>query len=167
MVTDDEGDGEIDRSAAEYWKSLAAKGGGTSDPAGALSPRAQRWQKLKGAQALAPIEDDSGGSTDPLVLIVEAIRENSDAIKAATAEMTAARLAMVASETQHAQRANTMARDMSTVTHAVNQLTASETAKKQRRSDWMFCVLAGVVIGVILAAFAILDLPMLWHNLFG
>ncbi|MDE8347792.1 MAG: hypothetical protein POH28_16700 [Acidocella sp.] len=116
---------------------------------------------------MAPIADDPGGSTDPLVLIVEAIGDNSNAIKAATAEMTAARLAIAESEKQHALRAGAMAGDMSTVTHAMNQLIASEASKKQRRSDWIFCILAGVVIGIVLAAFAILDLPMLWRNLFG
>ncbi|MDE8347260.1 MAG: hypothetical protein POH28_13980 [Acidocella sp.] len=157
---------ERDRAAAEYWTNLAAKGGaGTHDPAGEFQPHGQR--KREGTEALAPIEDDLGGSTDPLVLIVEAIGDNSNAIKAATAEMTAARRAIAESGKQHALRAGAMARDMSTVTHAVNQLIASEASKKQRRSDWIFCLIAGVVIGIVLAAFAILDLPMLWRNLFG
>jgi methyl-accepting chemotaxis protein len=158
--------GERDRAAAEYWANLAAKGGaGTHDQASEFQPRAQR--KREGREALAPIEDDPGGSTDPLVLIVEAISDNSNAIKAAAAEMTAARLAIAESEKQHALRAGAIARDMSTVTHAVNQLIASEASKKQRRSDWIFCILAGVVIGIVLSAFAIIDLPMLWRNLFG
>jgi methyl-accepting chemotaxis protein len=161
-----ENEAERDRAAAEYWTNLASKeSAGTNDQAVEFQPRGQR--KREGTDALAPIEDDPGGSTDPLVLIVEAIGDNSNAIKAATAEMTAARLAIAESEKQHALRAGAMARDMSTVTHAMNQLTASEAAKKQRRSDWIFCVLAGVVIGIVLAAFAILDLPMLWRNLFG
>jgi hypothetical protein len=159
-------EGERDRAAAEYWTNLAANGGaGTHDQAGGFQSRGQ--QKPEGIEALAPIEDDSGDSTDALAVIVKAIGNNSDYIKAAAAEMTAARLAIAESEKQHALRANTMARDMSTVTHAVNQLIASEAAKKRRRADWIFCVLAGVVIGIVLAAFAILDLPMLWRNLFG
>jgi hypothetical protein len=157
---------ERDRAAAEYWANLAATGGaGIHDSAGGFQSRGQ--QKPEGIEALAPIEDDSGDSTDALAVIVKAIGNNSDYIKAAAAEMTAARLAIAESEKQHALRANTMARDMSTVTHAVNQLIASEAAKKRRRADWIFCVLAGVVIGIVLAAFAILDLPMLWRNLFG
>jgi hypothetical protein len=157
---------ERDRAAAEYWTNLAAKGSADiHDPADGFQSRGQ--QKPEGIEALAPIEDDSGDSTDALAVIVKAIGNNSDYIKAAAAEMTAARLAIAESEKQHALRANTMARDMSTVTHAVNQLIASEASKKQRRSDWIFCVLAGVVIGIVLAAFAILDLPMLWRNLFG
>jgi hypothetical protein len=157
---------ERDRAAAEYWANLAATGGaGIHDSAGGFQSRGQ--QKSEGIEALAPIEDDPGDSTDALAVIVKAIGNNSDYIKAAAAEMTAARLAIAESEKQHALRANTMARDMSTVTHAVNQLIASEAAKKRRRADWIFCVLAGVVIGIVLAAFAILDLPMLWRNLFG
>jgi hypothetical protein len=127
----------------------------------------RRQQKPEGIEALAPIEDDPGDSTDALAVIVKAIGNNSDYIKAAAAEMTAARLAIAESEKQHALRAGAMARDISTVTHTVNQLIASEASKKQRRSDWIFCVIAGVVIGIVLAAFTILDRPMLWHNLFG
>jgi hypothetical protein len=161
-----ENETERDRAAAEYWLNLAAKGSaGTHDQAGGFQSRGQ--QKPEGIEALAPIGDDPGDSTDALAVIVKAIGNNSDYIKAAAAEMTAVRLAIAESEKQHALRANTMARDMSTVTHAVNQLIASEASKKQRRSDWIFCILAGVVIGIVLAAFAILDLPMLWRNLFG
>jgi hypothetical protein len=157
---------ERDRAAAEYWANLAATGGaGIHDSAGGFQSRGQ--QKSEGIEALAPIEDDPGDSTDALAVIVKAIGNNSDYIKAAAAEMTAARLAIAESEKQHALRANTMARDLSTVTHTVNQLIASEASKKQRRSDWIFCVIAGVVIGIVLAAFTILDRPMLWHNLFG
>jgi hypothetical protein len=161
-----ENETERDRAAAEYWLNLAAKGSaGTHDQAGGFQSRGQ--QKPEGIEALAPIEDDPGDSTDALAVIVKAIGNNSDYIKAAAAEMTAARLAIAESEKQHALRANTMARDLSTVTHTVNQLIASEASKKQRRSDWIFCVIAGVVIGIVLAAFTILDRPMLWHNLFG
>jgi hypothetical protein len=157
---------ERDRAAAEYWMNLAANGGAsTHDQAGGFQSRGQ--QKPEGIEALAPIEDDSGDSTDALAVIVKAIGNNSDYIKAAAAEMTAARVAIAESEKQHALRASAMARDISTVTHAVNQLTANEAAKKRRRADWIFCLLAGVVIGIVLASFAILDLPMLWHNLFG
>jgi hypothetical protein len=161
-----ENKGERDRLAAEYWANLAATGGaGIHDPADGFQSRGQ--QKPEGIEALAPIEDDPGDSTDALAVIVKAIGNNSDYIKAAAAEMTAARLAIAESEKQHALRAGALARDISAVTHTMNQLTASEAAKKRRRADWIFCLLAGVVIGIVLAAFAILDLRILWHNLFG
>jgi hypothetical protein len=151
-------DDELNHAATEYWQSVAK---------GAGEPELKTQRREKRTTALAAIETDTADSTDPLVLIVQAIRENSDVIKAATAEMTAARLAMAESERRHDQRASAMASDMSVVTFSVKQLTTSEDDRKERQSVWMLCIFGGFVLGTLLAAFAIFTLPTLWHNLFG
>jgi hypothetical protein len=158
-------EGERDRAAAEYWTNLAAGAPGNHGQAGALEPRGQRRQKR--TQALATIEDDTGGSTDALALIVEAIRENSDAIKAATAEMTATRLAMGDSEQRHEKRGSILERDNTALIKAVNRLTASDDAIQSAKAERYVWAIAGALAAAMLVTAGFLDGPGLWHYVFG
>lgn len=114
---------------------------------------------------LAPLEEPD--LTDPLALIVEAIRDNSDAIKAATTEMTAARNAMAEAERKAGLRANATAVEMHSLTSAVQILTVSQSALERLKSDRYMWVLGGVMIGAVLASIALNDIPILWQRLFG
>lgn len=112
-------------------------------------------------------EPDNADSTDPLALIVEAIRDNSDAIKAAAAEMGIARQTMAESERKIALRADMASSEMRSLTMAVQQLTAREdTIRRLRGARWVWGV-GGLMVGAVLTSVAVNDLPIWWHQIFG
>lgn len=155
------GNDDLDRSAAAYWMSLA-KAGAQKSP----QPKPRRHKATGGAMP-DESEPDNADSTDPLALIVEAIRDNSDAIKAAAAEMGIARQTMAESERKIALRADTASSEMRSLTLAVQQFTAREdTIRRLRGARWVWGV-GGLMVGAVLTSLVLNELPMWWRQFFG
>jgi hypothetical protein len=154
------GDDDHDRKAAAYWTGLAKAGAQKSQS----KPR-----RSKATSGTMPDENkpESTDTTDPLALIVEAIRDNSDAIKAAAAEMGIARQTMAEAERKIALRADTASSEMRSLTLAVQQLTAREdTIRRLRAARWLWGV-GGLMVGAVLTSVAVNELPRWWRQIFG
>ena len=110
---------------------------------------------------------DEPDPTDPLALIVEALRENADTTRAMEAESRAARLAMAEAECKMNLRADTTSAEMRSLTRAVQDLTTSQNTIRRLKSDRYIWAAGGAIIGVVLTSFAISDLPLIWQHFFG
>jgi hypothetical protein len=105
--------------------------------------------------------------TDPLALIVQALRENADAIQAMEAEFKAARLSMAETERKISLRADANSAEMRSLTLAVQNLTVSQATLERLKSDRYIWVLGAAMIGAALASFALTELPLMWRQIFG
>lgn len=123
---------------------------------------ARSRRRQKGLVAL-----EESDPTNPLALIVEAIRDNSDAIKAAAAEMGIVRQTMAESERKIALRADNASSEIRSLTLAVQQLTAREdTIRRLRGARWVWgCI--GLILGAVLTSVVLNELPMWWRQIFG
>jgi hypothetical protein len=153
----EDSDRERDREITEFWMQVAARG--TPDD-GPHAPRPRR----RGRKVEMPNEPDP---TDPLALIVEALRENADATQTMEAESRAARLAMAEAERKMNLRADTTSAEMRSLTRAVQDLTTSQNTIRRLKSDRYIWAAGGAIIGAALTSFAISDLPQIWQHFFG
>lgn len=110
---------------------------------------------------------DEPDPTDPLALIVEALRENADTTQAMEAESRAARLAMAEAERKMNLRADTTSAEMGSLTRAVQDLTTSQNTIRRLKSERYIWTFGGALIGAVLTSFAISDLPLIWQHFFG
>ena len=110
---------------------------------------------------------ENSDPTDPLALIVQALRENADAIQAMEAEFKAARLAMTETERKMSIQADTNSAEMRSLILAVQNLTTSQATLERLKSERYIWVLGGLLIGVALASFALTELPLMWRQIFG
>lgn len=146
MSTDNNDQGD---PAEAYWQRLRA--------AGMPKPKA------KPGKPKMPEQAKEIDSTDPLALIVEAIRDNSDAITAAVTEMAAARHVMAEAERKAALYADAMSADLRSNTLALQQLTAGQDKIATAENARYWWGLGGFVGGMVILE----SLSLLWQHVFG
>ena len=151
---------DLGRAAEAYWKRI----GNIGDSKATSDPSKTRAPKRKTERPNMPEDSDP---TDPLALIVQALRENADAIQAMEAEFKAARLAMAETERKMSLQADTNSAEMRSLILAVQNLTVSQARLERLKSDRYIWVLGGVMIGAALASFALTELPLMWRQIFG
>ncbi|OYV33517.1 MAG: hypothetical protein B7Z80_23785 [Rhodospirillales bacterium 20-64-7] len=78
---------------------------------------------------------DDSDPTNPLPLIVQALRVNADATQALAAELQMARQTTAEAERKMAMRANTTSAEIRSLALAVQNLTASQAALERLKSD--------------------------------
>jgi hypothetical protein len=105
--------------------------------------------------------------TNPLALIVQALRVNADVTQAMEAESRAARLTMAEAERKMSLRADTASAEMRSLTVAVQNLAASEETIQRLETERYLWVLGGAILGAVLASVALTGLPPLWQLIFG
>lgn len=151
---------DLGRAAEAYWMRLRKIG----ESKAIDGPPKTRTPKRKTERPNMPENSDP---TDPLALIVQALRENADAIQAMEAEFKAARLAMTETERKMSIQADTNSAEMRSLILAVQNLTTSQATLERLKSERYIWVLGGLLIGVALASFALTELPLMWRQIFG
>lgn len=136
-----------DESSSAYWLQLGAEGA-----------------SKKAGQPVMPEESDPA---DPLALIVQALRDNADAVREMAAESVAARQAMTEATRGTALRADAASAEMRSLTLAVQNLTASQSTLERLKSDRYLWGLGGAMIGAVLTGILLTELPVIWRQIFG
>lgn len=153
-------DQRLSRQASEYWRRLAAKPSGDSN----WPEQNQRQpRQTEMPESTSPLPDIDPQETDPVILILDALRKSTDANQAALAEARATRQDIAESDRQAKRLADTAANNMRMLNMAVENLTAGKNEIDRLKAQNLIWAAAGFVAGMILLEIGILT----WQHMFG
>jgi hypothetical protein len=140
-----ETDGDrLNRQAMEYWQSVAAKGGGGPE-------RPEKNQRRRVMREPAPSRDPIPAGvdeTDPAVIIIRRLEQNTDIMSEALAEAKATRQAIAESDRQTKRLADTAADNMRMLNRTVENFSAGQAALDRAKSHNLYWGIAGFFLGM-------------------
>ena len=149
----------FNRQAMEYWQSVAAKGGGGPE-------RPEKNQRRRVMREPAPSRDPipaGADETDPTVIIIRQLVQNTDLLNAILAEDKATRQAIADSDRQTKRLADTAADNMRILNRTVENFSAGQAALDRAKSHNLYWGIAGFFLGMtVLEAGTIA-----WQHMFG
>ncbi len=148
-----------DREIVEYWQGVAAKGGGGPE-------RPAKNQQRSVTREPAPSRDPipaGADETDPTVIIIRQLVQNTDLLNANLAEAKATRQAIAESDRQTKRLADTAADNMRMLNKTVENFSAGQAALDRAKSHNLYWGIAGFFLGMtVLEAGTIA-----WQHMFG
>lgn len=162
-----------DREANEYWARLSARGDHGSDsseqnyqPLLKQTTRAENIQPSFFATSTTSLTSPSSivsDETDPLVLIIEALRKNTDATQAALAEVRATRQEIIATAAQTTQQLEILKNYIFSNTRAVETFTYGEEVLADAKAARLRWGIGGFIMGAIILEAGL----FLWFHFLG
>lgn len=148
-----------DREIVEYWQGVAAKGGGEPE-------RPEKNQRRRVTREPTPSRDPipaGADETDPAVMIIRRLVQNTDIMSEALAEAKATRQAIAESDRQTKRLADTAADNMRMLNRTVENFSAGQAALDRAKSHNLYWGIAGFFLGMtVLEAGTIA-----WQHMFG
>lgn len=96
---------------------------------------------------------------DPLDLIVQALRDNTDATKAALTASEAVRRLVTTSDTRASERSTQAATDIENLTEAINRLTVGEEEIQKAKDTCFVWAVSAFILGGFFAMACFILLP--------
>ncbi|OYV58758.1 MAG: hypothetical protein B7Z71_09510 [Acidocella sp. 21-58-7] len=160
-------DGErLSFEAGEYWSSVAAKGQTGSSFSkytsnGRRSRRQSRETEITNPPSPPAVVDPE--ETDPVILIIDALRKSSDANQAALAEARATRQDIAESDRKVKNLADTSVDNMRMVNTKIQNFTVNQTELNRAKSHNVYWGIGGFILGMVVLEAAMIA----WQHLFG
>jgi hypothetical protein len=155
-----ESDGDrFNRQAMEYWQRVAAKGGGEPE-------RPAKNQRRRVMREPAPSRDPIPAGvdeTDPTVIIIRQLVQNTDLLNANLAEAKATRQAIIDSDRQTKNLADGAANAVRNLVGVVSTMTVSQTQLDRAKIHNVYWGVSGFVAGLIIMAAGVIT----WQHMFG
>jgi hypothetical protein len=156
---------KLRQAGTDYWSGLAAKAKPNTDFSDfhgrGRRPRRQPTETDMAKSPSPPATDSD--DINPLALIVEALRENTDATQAALAEAKATRQTMAESDQLAKRLADTAAGTMSRVIMTMEMATVSQAELDRAKTHNFYWGVAGFAAGMIILGSGIIS----WQHTFG
>lgn len=159
-------DGErLSFEAGEYWSSVAAKGQTGSSFSGYSSNGRRshrRSRETEMTNSPSPPASINPEETDPVILIIDALRKSTDANQAALAEAKATRQDIAESNLKAKDLADKAADNMRILNTTVQNFTASQTELDRVKSHNFYWGLGGFILSMVVLEALIIT----WQHIF-
>jgi hypothetical protein len=149
----------LNRAAVEYWESFGAK-------SGAEPERPKKTARRSVIREPAPSPDPvpaGADETDPAVIIIRRLVQNTDIMSEALAEAKATRQAIADSDRQTKSLADGAANDVRNLVGVVSNMTVSRAELDRAKVHNVYWGAAGFVAGLIIMAAGVIT----WQHMFG
>jgi hypothetical protein len=148
-----------DREIVEYWQGVAAKGGGGPE-------RPAKNQQRSVTREPAPSRDPipaGADETDPTVIIIRQLVQNTDLLNVILAEDKATRQAIADSDRQTKNLADGAANAVRNLVGVVSTMTVTQAELDRAKTHNVYWGAAGFIAGVIIMAAGVIT----WQHMFG